>query len=158
MTDITINEILTGLATIEAGITGIKQAFATPPNGISTVDFPLFLNLVGPATYDWVNFGEDEEWLEGLETRNYDCILILGAVGQGIENEKYADGIPYIELARSAFASRPFLTNPSGGATYQLTLVSDNGIRPDVKYGGLDYYGIRFTVRIAMRVRIKNAE
>lgn len=143
--------ILDALAFIEAQITGVSVAYGYPPATIPRSDTPAFINLPGPATVDWQGAGEDADGLEGLETRQYYCIILVAAMGEGAsDGEAMGRCIPFLSRFRDVIAANPSLgqSNP-----YTAFVTGDGGVQANLEYNGVGYYGIRFTVSVTGRVR-----
>lgn len=149
MTDET--NILTALAAIELAIPGIARSYADAPDTINSADMPLFVNLPGPVTYDW-NANFDAFADEGRKTRDFYAVLIVAPFGAGTPGEKFALVNTYFDPVMRAFQSHRTL----GGLDYivKTIVTGDSGVRADIEYSGLRWYGVRFTVQVTWKARV----
>lgn len=155
MSNMDADAILKQLAVIEREIPGVRRAYDNPPNSISMADMPMFINLPGPMNENWIDGGEDEDATEALETREYECILIVSSTGTGVSGEAIGKVPPLLAAVRNKFASYPFLKGfPIRGAQLQR----DSGVRSDILFGGVAYFGVRFIVVVETRIRVPYAE
>ena len=154
MTTTTETEIMAALAAIELEIPGIVRTYVNAPETINSADMPLFVNLPGPAVMDW-NSAYDAFANEGRKSREFYAVLIVAPVGTGVPGEKLAAVNTYFDPAMRAFQSHRTLK--SLDAIVKSVFTGDTGVRADIEYSGLRWYGIRFTVQVTWRVRVAYA-
>jgi len=155
MSNMDADAILKQLAVIEREITGVRRVYDNPPNSISQADMPMFVNLPGPMTENWIDGGEDDDAVEAFEAREYECLLIVASTATGISGEAFSKVPPLLAAVRNKFASYPFL---KGFPIRGMQLQRDSGVRSDILFGGVAYFGVRFTVVIEARIRVPYAE
>lgn len=149
----TVATIKPRLAVIQAGITGVKRAFAQAPGSLPPGDLPLFANFTGAARHNWQIIGHDQD----LETRNYLMRLYVRPVGQGIDGEAERLCEPFFVSVRDAFASRPGLGLGVAGShlagVQQAVFLGDSGVSV-LRYSGQDFIGIEFRLEVNEYVEV----
>lgn len=111
MTALPVSDVKARLAEIQLTIAGIKRAYVNAPASLPHADLPLFVNLIGAATYTPLG----ETLYE--ETRAYIMRMYVKPFAQGIDGEAEAAVEPYLTAARDVFLSHPHLGNGTAGNT-----------------------------------------
>ncbi len=139
--------VVSRLAILQAQIAGIRRAYSEPPETISVMDMPLFINLVGPGSHDLATIGENYD----LETRLYRMRLFIRPSVTGFPGEGETEARPFIRAVTSFFQGRPSL---GGGALAGLdevqesAVIADSGVMQALMFGGTAHIGIEFTLQV----------
>ena len=139
------------LATIQAGITGVRRAYAEVPNSITAADMPLFVTLTGPANHDWQALGSDQD----KEQRTYRMRLFVMPLGQGYPGEGENAAEPFFTRVRDTFSARPGLEGLTG--VQSATLIGDSGLVV-LDFQEQQYWGIEFELQVVEYVEVTYAE
>lgn len=138
-----IQSVKTQLKSLQEQIPGIAHAFAQAPAALNETDMPLFINLSGRGTPDYVGAGD----FHNLMTRIYTMRLYVLPVALGIPGEGEREVEPLIQAVYDFFSARPAL----GGLEniYNAYLVGDSGVSPlQFQAGGKTYIGCDFTLQV----------
>jgi hypothetical protein len=150
-----VDAILSGLAALEA--TWVIAPATVPastapderPDSLPETDFPRWVNLPGAAQLAWSQ-GSDEDALEGIETREYRCILFVAPVGDGISGEAIDEVRPYFAAGRKLFMAHQSLGGLNG--VQAVRVIGDGGMA-EMPYAKEPYWAILFRVQVQVRVR-----
>lgn len=150
-----VDSILAGLAAVEAVwviAPATLPASTAPderPDSLPETDFPRWVNIPGPAQDAWT-MGSDQAAIEGIETREYRCILYVAPVGDGIAGEAVDEVRPYFATGRKLFMSHQTLGGLSG--VLSVKVLGDGGLT-EMQYAKEPYWAIPFRVQVQVRVR-----
>jgi len=151
----TVTNALIALAAIEREIANPwevgQYCFAYDKAPFSIGQTPAFVNLPGTDSIDMVIAGEDEEAIEVISTRIYNCNLYVIPNGEGGVGEAFGQCEPFFDLARAVFLAHPALNLTNGIVEFRL--LGDDGVKGNMIYGGQGYYGIPFRVQAITRTR-----
>jgi hypothetical protein len=145
----TVETVKARLAVIQRTITDVKRAYVHMPlTDLPEPDMPLFGNFTGPATYDWITLGSDED----LEARIYLMRLYVKKATQGIDGEAEKKCEPFFESVPRKFAARPSLGLGTAGSNLvgvqMATLLGDGGISIFNHPTGSQYIGIEWKLEV----------
>jgi len=123
-----IQDAMRQIASIEAGINGVKQAFDEPPSSINNL--PCFVNFVGPASIDYA---------PSQRLMNCTAKMQIYVTGKIVpESEKLLR--PFIDRTLDEFDQYISLND-----TCDYSMIT--GWNPGVmEYNGNDYLGIEFDI------------
>lgn len=158
-----VDVVLPALANIEAEIqigtvpnVITAKAFDDPPNSISG-NLPCFVNLFGESTIDMVKGGEDDKGIDIVESCLYTATLYTAGAGTGIPGEKYDTLTQWIQPATNVFLTHPSIGKLDGRIII-MRYLGHGPARGDLIYGGQQYYGVPFRLKVETRFRVTYAE
>jgi hypothetical protein len=125
-------------------------AYAQIPYSITAAQMPLFINFVGPLIEE-TSDGSDDDYLEYIETRSYNCKLFIAPYGSGVEGEKWGDLQPYFKLVYDKLNGYPHMKNIGG--IINAKIIADTGMSQLLNFQGQLYYGCVFTLQVSTRVK-----
>ena len=153
----TVDIVLPALAAIEDDIvigtapdTITAFAFDDPPNSISG-SLPCFVNIFGDATVDMGIAGEDEKGIDVVDTCAYTATLYVAPAGSGLSGEAFDKITPWITPTMKMFLKHPNIALES--YIIKLEYLGHGRARGDLVYGGQQYYGVEFRLRVLTKVR-----
>lgn len=147
-----VGTVLSQLAAIQRTITGIGRCYEAPPNSVSSGDLPAFINIPGPAQISEPQ--DDGDGMEFIETRQYNCYLIVAPAQAGTAGEAFTRCNPWFSKVIEKLGGYQKL---GAAGALQMSYTGDSGARPDIVFGDTVFYGIRFTVNIQGRHRVSYA-
>lgn len=152
-----VDDVLTAMYALEATVSG-THPFDAPPDSLPETDQPMWVNVPGAATYDWVSAGEEGEsdsggtgYIEGFETREYEARLHVCPIGDGISGEAVNRLRPWYPAGRDLFMAHPTLGGLPG--IQGVTTLGDPGMRT-LLYAGAEWWSVVTRVLIKVRVRV----
>lgn len=120
----TVLDVRTRLAALQARITGVRKAFAYPPRTLQPNELPAFINVGDSSSYDLTSHGEGQF----LDTRLWRMQLYVKEAGQDAESEAEAACDPFIARVQQQFLARPGLELDVGdNLIFDTTLQGDSG-------------------------------
>lgn len=137
-------DVASALQTINAGITGVKQAPTAMPGHLAPADLPMALTYPGPAEHENISFnhlGTNRLYLVRL------YVLPIG-LGRGVD-EGYQKCLPFLQRFRDEYITQRLGTDSNWDC---LGIIADSGIRADMTLHNAPteeyYWGIEFTVQV----------
>lgn len=128
----------------------VARAYGHAPNTINAADMPCWINFTGPATYDHIIIGADEN----LETREYKMRLYVLPYGAGAQGEAENLCEPFFPIVRDVFNARPGLEYPAHLPGVQTAiLLGDSGVNV-LPYNGQFHWGIEFRLQVTEIVQV----
>lgn len=138
----TVAQVLTRVAEVQAGITGIARAYDAnnPPDAVE--DLPAFVNIYASVAGSIVNPGRIE-YRMGSERHTFPVSMMLLLTKQDIA-EAAGRTVALVEAVRAAFRAQATL---GGRVTWaKITSYQFGGMT----YAGEGYIGIEFVLEIEM--------
>lgn len=116
----TVPDVLLGLSTLEAAITGIKRAYQFPPQSLERADIPCCVNLPGNASHSKIADGYI------VEQRDYSVLVAVGRQSEKRIDELTEKAATLIDPVIIAFEGSIML----GGVAdvQEMKLTSDTGV------------------------------
>lgn len=154
MADVSIDALIVRVAAIQQTIPGILNAYASGPPSLPPNELPLFVNFVGPATFDWAAIGSQD----GIELLTILMRLYVAPWGDGLSAEVEGLCKGFFDPVRDTFSGRPKLgltssNGPLAGIRRRAALIGHNGLQP-LGYAGETFAGVEFRLQVPRLVSI----
>jgi hypothetical protein len=154
-----VNDVLMKMAIIFRKLadptTKLPFVYDAPPNSVSTMALPCIINLPGANTADDQTGGDEDVSTTIFETRKWDTLLIAAPLGASYPGDAYQSALKLITPMRNIVVAYPGM---DGSSLLKWRFLGDSGVKADILYGGLPYYGIRFQTEVQSLVKVTYAE
>lgn len=135
----TLTQIVTGMQTFHAAITGVRTAPAAMPSQISAALFPLAVTFPGEATWSEQATGMDRQDREMIVR----CFVAPVSTGAGVD-----DGFQDCLTLMQAFGDAYLADMTLGGIVEHISEIRDMGLDGRLEWGGTLYRGFEFRLRV----------
>jgi hypothetical protein len=135
----TLTQIVTGMQTFHAAITGVRTAPTAMPSQISAALFPLAVTFPGEATWHEQAIGMERQDREMIVR----CYVAPVSTGAGVD-DGFQDCLTLIQAFGTAYLADTTL----GGIVENISEIRDLGLDGRLEWAGVLYRGFEFRLRV----------
>lgn len=143
--------IQTNLATLFAGVSGVRKAYVAAPMSLQVIDLPALIFLAGAATPTGL---ETPKWME--VRRDYVARIYIAAIQAGETGEAEIDVIPWINAITKIILAHPSLGTGTSGSlipyVVKMKYLGDSGLALLPTYSGDQYLGVEFRLQLEYKI------